>query len=47
MSKYKPVRKKAKAPAGPAAGMPCIVLVIAGFVLVMLFMYFVMKYSFA
>jgi len=46
MAKFKPVRKKGKSAAPAAAGgWPCLVLLAAGFALVMLFLYFVMKYS--
>ncbi|HWQ54698.1 MAG TPA: hypothetical protein VN442_13520 [Bryobacteraceae bacterium] len=45
MSKFKPVRRKKSVAPSVARGFPCIVLLVAGFVLAMLFMYFVMKYS--
>jgi hypothetical protein len=44
MAKFKPVRKKPKPPAA-AGGLPCVILVIAGMALFMLFLYFVMKNS--
>jgi hypothetical protein len=44
MAKFKPVRgKKGRADARPAAALPCVVLVIIGMALVMLFLYFVMR----
>jgi hypothetical protein len=44
MGKFKPAKgKKGRASARPAAALPCVVLVLAGMVLVMLFLYFVMK----
>jgi hypothetical protein len=46
MAKFKPAGRKAKSKAAsPVGGLPCIILVICGFALLMLFMYFVMKYS--
>jgi hypothetical protein len=44
MAKFKPVRgKKGKAVGPPQGAVSCVVLVIAGMLLVMFFMYFVMK----
>jgi len=43
MAKFKPARGKAKATAAPQGGLPCVILVISGMFLVMLFLYFVMK----
>lgn len=44
MAKFKPARGKRKAATGaPAAALPCVILIFAGMVLVMLFLYFVMK----
>jgi len=43
MAKFKPVRPKKKAAAPPPGAVPCVVLIILGMVLVMLFLYFVMK----
>jgi hypothetical protein len=44
MAKFKPSRgKKAKAPGPPAGAVSCVVLVIGGMLLVMLFLYFVGK----
>ena len=44
MGKYKPVRgRKGKAVGPPQGAVSCVVLVVAGMLLVMLFMYFVMK----
>jgi hypothetical protein len=43
MAKFKPIRPKKKD--GPAVknGLPCVILLIGAFLLVMLFIYFVMK----
>jgi hypothetical protein len=44
MAKFKPARgKKPKASGPPQGAVSCVVLVVAGILLVMLFMYFVMK----
>ena len=44
MAKFKPARgKKAEGRGPPQGAVSCVVLVIAGMLLVMLFMYFVMK----
>jgi hypothetical protein len=44
MGKYKPARSgKAKTSTAPAAGLPCVVLLIAGMFLVMIFLYFAMQ----
>ncbi|HEY1338856.1 MAG TPA: hypothetical protein VGF59_15175 [Bryobacteraceae bacterium] len=43
MAKFKPARPKSKKPAAPKAGVPCVILVIAGMFLVMFFLYYVMK----
>jgi hypothetical protein len=44
MAKFKPVRRKSKT-ATPAAGLPCVILLLGGLALVMVFLYYVMKYS--
>jgi hypothetical protein len=44
MSKFKPARgRKGKAVGPPQGAVSCVVLVVAGMLLVMLFMFFVMK----
>jgi hypothetical protein len=44
MGKFKPVRAgKKKQSAAPAGGVACVVVILAGMVFVMLFMYFVLK----
>ncbi|HEY1240509.1 MAG TPA: hypothetical protein VGF16_08120 [Bryobacteraceae bacterium] len=43
MAKFKPARGKAKRTAPPAGAVSCVVLVIVGMALVMLFMYFVLR----
>ncbi|HTT65975.1 MAG TPA: hypothetical protein VMG35_29195 [Bryobacteraceae bacterium] len=45
MAKFKPVRVKSKSSAPPQGGLPCVILLASGFVLVLLFLYFVMKYA--
>jgi hypothetical protein len=46
MAKFKPVRAKSKSgAAAPNGGLPCVILLISGFVLVLFFVYFVMKYA--
>jgi len=44
MAKFKPVRgRKGKAKGPPQGAVSCVVLVVLGMLLVMLFMYFVMR----
>jgi len=43
MAKFKPAKAKGAKPPAPKAGLPCVVLAILGFVLVMLFLYFAMR----
>ena len=43
MAKFKPAKGKAKRTAPPPGAVSCVVLVLAGMILVMLFMYFVMR----
>jgi hypothetical protein len=45
MAKFKPIRAKSKSSAAPKGGLPCVILIGSGFVLVLLFLYFVMKYA--
>ena len=45
MAKFKPAKGKSKAPAIAPGGLSCVILIISGIVLLMLFMYFVMKTS--
>jgi hypothetical protein len=45
MAKFKPVRAKRKAAPLPQGGLPCVILVISGMVLLMLFIFYVMKYA--
>jgi hypothetical protein len=44
MAKFKPARRKSRS-AAPRSGVPCVILVISGMVLVMLFLYYVMKHA--
>ena len=45
MAKFKPARgKKRAAPVAPG-GLPCVILVIAGIALIMLFLYFAMTHA--
>lgn len=44
MAKFKPARGKGKRSSAPPAGaLSCVILVLVGMVLVMLFLYFVMR----
>lgn len=45
MAKFKPIRAKSKSSAAPKGGLPCVILIASGFVLVLFFLYFVMKYA--
>ena len=45
MAKFRPVGRKGKQAAKPVGAVPCVILLIAALALVMLFLYFVMKYS--
>ena len=46
MAKYKPVKGKAKSgPAMPKNGVPCLILLVLGMALALLFVYLVMKSS--
>jgi hypothetical protein len=45
MAKFKPARGKSKGPAAPQGGLACVILVILGVILVMLFLYLVMTGS--
>ena len=43
MAKFKPARGKRKSTAPPPGALSCVILVLVGMVLVMLFLYFVMR----
>ncbi|MFB3828512.1 MAG: hypothetical protein ACE15B_17220 [Bryobacteraceae bacterium] len=46
MPKFKPARKKARGVSpSRASGISCMVMMFSGFVLLLLFLYFVMKYA--
>lgn len=45
MGKFKPVRAKGKRTAAPQGGLPCVILLITGLVLLMLFLYYVMGHA--
>jgi hypothetical protein len=45
MAKFKPAKGKAKGTRAPQGAVGCVILVIAGLVLLMLFMYFAMRTS--
>ena len=45
MGKFKPAKGKPKTSAAPAAGLPCVILLIAGMFMVMIFLYFAMRQS--
>ncbi|MGA2268257.1 MAG: hypothetical protein ABSH44_07270 [Bryobacteraceae bacterium] len=46
MAKFKPARGKARKTRAPQGGVPCVILVVLAMVLVMLFLYYVMKYAY-
>jgi hypothetical protein len=43
MSKFKPAKGKSKRAPAPKAGLPCVILILAGLVLIMVFLYVVLK----
>jgi hypothetical protein len=43
MAKFKPARGKRKAAGSPPAALPCVILILVGMALIMVFLYFVMK----
>jgi hypothetical protein len=45
MAKFKPARGKKSKPGPPQGALSCVVLIVTGMLLVMLFMYFVMRSS--
>jgi hypothetical protein len=45
MAKFKPAKKKAKGPAAPAGGLPCVVLAVLILLLGMLFLYYIMSHA--
>jgi hypothetical protein len=45
VAKYKPARAKSKSSAVPRGGLPCVILVFSGFALILLFLFFVLKYA--
>jgi len=45
MAKFKPAKGKPKGARAPQGAVPCVILVILGMILLMVFMYFVMKGS--
>jgi hypothetical protein len=45
MGKFKPAKGKSKRSVAPHGGLPCVILVILGMILVMVFLYFVMTGS--
>ncbi len=45
MAKFKLAKGKSKNRAAAQGGLPCVILVISGFALVLFFLYFVMKYA--
>ncbi|MBZ5581613.1 MAG: hypothetical protein LAQ30_05300 [Acidobacteriia bacterium] len=45
MAKFKPSRAKSSRPVAPKAGLPCVILILIGMVLVVLFMFWVLKNS--
>ena len=45
MAKFKPARGKSKTPTIAPGGVSCVILIISGILLLILFMYFVMRNS--
>jgi hypothetical protein len=45
MAKFKPARPKSKSTAVPRGGLPCVILVFSAFALVLLLLFFVLKYA--
>jgi hypothetical protein len=43
MAKFKPAKGKSKSRTAPQGGLPCVILVGSGFVLLLIFLYFVIK----
>ena len=43
MAKFRPSKGKKAKTAAPQAGLPCVIILIGGMLLVMLFLYFVMR----
>jgi len=43
MAKFKPAKGKARATPRPPAALPCVVLILAGMVLLGIFLYYVLK----
>ena len=43
MAKFKPAKGKARATPKPPAALPCVVLILAGMVLLGIFLYYVLK----
>jgi hypothetical protein len=43
MAKFRPARSKKKGPPAPQGGLACVILVIGGMLLVMIFLYLVMS----
>jgi hypothetical protein len=46
MAKFRPARGKARKSRAPQGGIPCVILIISAMFLVMLFLYYVMKYAY-
>jgi hypothetical protein len=45
MAKFKLAKPKSKSRTAPQGGLPCVILLGSGFVLILFFLYFVMKYA--
>jgi hypothetical protein len=43
MAKFKPVKPKTKSTVAPKGGLPCVILLFSGMVLLLFFLYFVLK----
>jgi len=46
MAKFKLAKGKSKGRAAPQGGLPCVILMASGFILALLFVYFVMRYAY-
>ena len=45
MAKFKPVRPKRKTGPVPQGGLPCVILILSAMALLLIFVFYVMKYA--
>ena len=45
MAKFKPVRPKSKTGPVPQGGLPCVILILSAMALLLIFIFYVMKYA--